>query len=343
MTKPRASVIIINWNGKAHLERCLESLRKQIYADFEIIIVDNGSTDGSVEFIIERYGNGVRLIKNEKNLGFAEGNNVGFRNARGEFFITLNNDTEVDCGWLGALVSAAEGDDKIGMCASKILFLERPNIIDSVGMNIFFDGMSKQRGHLEADRGQYNSLEEILLPSACAALYRKKMLDEIGFFDKDFFIYCDDTDLGFRARLAGWKAVFVPSSVVYHVYSATMGAYSSAKAYLVERNHYWFAFKTFPLRLLLLLPFFTLLRILTQAKSVLFYSEKKNIRAGSFDKLGVMIAILKAYAAVVVSLPSVLRKRRSIRSIKKVSDSQILSWFERFGLNINDLKLNRAE
>ena len=341
MKKPIASVIVLNWNGRAYLEKCLDSLRDQTYSNFEIIVVDNGSIDGSVDMVTQRHEDIVALIKNDTNLGFAEGNNIGIRHSRGEYVVTLNNDTEVDKRWLEELISAAERNEQIGMCASKVLFLERPDVIDSAGMNIYFDGSSKQRGNLEIDTGQYDKIQETLAPSACAALYRMEMLKEIGLFDKDFFIYCEDMDLALRGRLAGWRAVFVPSSIVYHFYSGTVGGYSPMKAYLVERNHFWVAVKNFPISLLLFLPFFSLVRFVIQSYSILFIPAKKNIRQRKVHKYQIFKAILKAYISFAISIPVLLKKRKAVMETKKISDRQVFDWFRRFRLSLSNLILGR--
>ena len=180
--KPLVSVVVLNLNGLRYLKGCLSSLSKQTATSFEVILVDNGSSDGSAEYVRNNFPS-VRLIENKTNLGFAAGNNQGIRMARGKYIATLNNDTEVDSEWLKNLVEVMESDNGLGMCASKIHNFDDPNVIDGVGMLIYPDGMSRARGRLEEDRGQYSKIEEILLPSACAALYRRKMLDEIGLFD----------------------------------------------------------------------------------------------------------------------------------------------------------------
>ena len=270
-----ASVIVLNLNGKKFLEICLESLERQTYKNFEVILVDNGSSDDSVDFVKKKYPD-VKIIKNKKNLGFAEANNQGFEISKGEYIVVLNNDTRVEKYWLENLVKGAEKDEKIGMVASKILLMNSQKEIDSVGVNLCLDGMSRQRGRCEVDKGQYNKSEEVLFPSACAALYKRKMIEEVGFFDEDFFAYCEDSDLGLRGRLAGWKAVLAPGAVVHHHYSGTAGKYSSFKVYLVERNHTWFCMKNFPAELLLLFPFFTFYRFFLQFVSVLI--KKGSIR-----------------------------------------------------------------
>jgi len=330
--KPAVSVIIVNYNGRSYLNNCLGALKTQSFADFEVILVDNGSTDGSLEYIEREYP-AVRVIKNTVNCGFARGNNQGIEAARGKYILTLNNDTVADPHWIAELVRAAESDERIGMCASKICLANEPGVIDSVGMLIYPDGTAKQRGGHERDAGQYDRPEEVLLPSAAAALYRKSMLDDVGLFDEDFFAYCEDADLGLRARLRGWKCYFVPAAKVAHYYSGTAGKYSSFKAFLVERNHIWLAFKLFPLPVLLAFPLYSLKRFIIQAASVFVLRDR------SLKKSALPLVLLRAYFCAIISLYPVLSKRRSIQKRKTVSNAEIGSWFKKYGLTRQDLIL----
>ena len=191
------------------MQACLDSLLEQTHKDFEIILVDNGSKDGSLEILKKNYSE-IKIIENEKMRDSAKGNNQGIKIAMGQYIATLNNDTVTDRDWLKNLVFTIESGPNVGMCGSKILSSSDHSIIDSVGIKVCLDGMSRGVGRMEKDTGQYSAIQEILLPSACAALYRKKMLDEIGLFDEDFFAYCEDTDLGLRAVLMGWKALLNP-------------------------------------------------------------------------------------------------------------------------------------
>lgn len=338
MNAPLVSVVVLNYNGKIYLERCLSSLLNQTYPYVEIILVDNASSDGSVDFVRARFLT-VKTIENEKNLGFAAGNNVGIRIAQGKYIVTLNNDTEAHPEWLEHLVRVAENDETIGMCASKVLSFDDPRIIDSVGVVIYPDGMSRGRGRLEEDTGQYDQVEEVLLPSACAALYRRKMLNEIGLFDESFFAYCEDTDLGLRGRLAGWRAVLVPSAIVYHLYSRTGGRYSALKAFLVERNHLWVALKSLPLSMLLKLPFYTLWRYLVQTYGVFNHRGAGRRFVETHSKVQLLWIVLKAYGSALKGLPSTLQKRKNIQAKKQISDKVISRWFEEYGLSAGELVL----
>ena len=223
---PLVSVVIVNWNGLRFLDGCLSSLFNQSYQDFEVIMIDNGSADGSVEFVKSNFPRTV-IIENKENLGFSAANNQGIKVARGKYIATQNNDTVADKNWLSNLVNLAESSEsRVGMWAPKILSIKEPSKIDSVGgLIIYKDGIARGRGRGKEDKGQFDKVEEILFPSACSALYRKDMLDEVGYFDEDFFAYGEDTDLGLRGRLAGWKAFSAPNAIVYHHYSGSTGRY----------------------------------------------------------------------------------------------------------------------
>jgi GT2 family glycosyltransferase len=330
------SIIVPNLNGYRFLKVCFESLRNQTFKHFEIIMVDNGSTDNSVSFV-KKYFPEVKIISNLKNAGFAVANNQGYKIAAGKYIATLNNDTMADREWLENLILTAEGNDTVGMCASKVLSMDNPPLIDSVGLNICLDGMARGRGRSEIDNGQYDSLREAFFPSACAALYRKKMLDDIGFFDATFFAYCEDSDLGVRGRLAGWKTVLVPDAVVYHHYSETGGEYSSFKAYLVERNHAWLVIKAFPFELVVLFPFFTCYRLILQLYAVLTkkgaISEFLN-QASFLDSVKIVI---KGYLEVLRKTPEFIKKRRIIQKSKKISRKELYSLLHKHKLTFREL------
>lgn len=337
----KVSVIVVNQNRKELLEECLKSLEEQTFKDLEVIVVDNGSTDGSVELLKEKFCNFVKLIENEENLGFAKGVNVGIEIARGKYIMTLNNDTRLACDCIEWLIESADASvENIGMWAPKILSMEPPHLIDSIGgLLISMDGIGKGRGRLEVDRGNFDDIKDILLPSGCAALYREKMLENIGLFDEDFFAYCEDCDLGLRARLMGWKALSVPQAVVYHAYSATGEKYSPLKAFLVERNHLWVAIKNFPLRLLLILPFYTIYRYLIQVYGIIV---SKGAGGRFLEKASVFLLIytlIKSYISVIIKLTSVLRKRRNIQKSRRISSKDMVSLLKLHNIKVKDLVL----
>jgi len=333
----RISVIIVNWNGWQHLETCLESLAAQTFRDFETIVVDNGSSDVSVPFVRERYP-WVKLVELPVNRGFAAGNNAGLAVAGGDYLVTLNNDTEADPGWLTELAAVADAHPGAGMVASRVCNFADRDRIDSLGVRICPDGMS--RGAYRLQRFSSLSLprvEEILLPSACVALYRRTMIDETGFFDEDFFAYCEDTDLGLRGRLAGWGALLARDAVVYHKYSSSAGAFSPLKLYLVERNHYWAALKTFPPAMLLILPLYTLVRFAVQARLVLAGAGSGGEFRGSGAALPLVRAVLRGVSDAYLALPRVLRKRAGVMATRRLSDREFALLLKKYRLGFREL------
>lgn len=330
------SVVIPNYNGLKHLAGCLTSLEAQNLQGFEVIVVDNGSTDGSVAYIKGSHL-GTKVIELDRNYGFAAACNRGIEASYGRYIAILNNDTIVDPSWLSALYEALENNKEAGMAASKILLNMETREIDSVGMLIYPDGIARQRGRCEIDMGQYDDKTETLFPSGCAAMYKKEMLDEIGLFDEDFFAYCEDSDLGLRGRLAGWGAVFVPDAVVWHKYSGTMGQYSDFKVFHLERNRVWGALKNFPVSWLVAAPFYTILRYLFQFYSVLRGkgSSARFVSEGSF--LNGITAILKAHILAVAAAPSMFRKRRKL--IRRVAEQDFADMLLRHKISVSELVL----
>jgi GT2 family glycosyltransferase len=335
---PLVSVIVVNWNGEKVLPECLESLKGQTYSPMEIIVVDNGSTDQSVSMLREKFLKHVNLIESSANLGFAGGNNVGIRSAQGEYIALLNNDAVANPGWVEEMVKVAEADPEVGMCASKIYSLDEPGVLDSAGgLLIYPDGLSRGRGRLERDVGQYEKVEEVLLPSGCACLYRRAMLDEIGLFDEDFFAYSDDTDLGLRARLGGWKCIYVPTAVAYHRYSASTGRYSPLKAYLAERNRIWVAVKYFPIPVLLMSPVYSLWRLMLHAYAVIVKKGASGKFTEQYTLRTLLLTMIKAYVSAMVGLPKMWMKRRVIRKARKVPLRAIYDWLKVYRISAAEL------
>ena len=210
------AVIVLNWNGWHYLEGCLAALANQTYPNFEVVVVDNGSTDGSPDLVAGRYPS-VRLILNSTNRGFAAANNQAIQATSTAYVATLNNDTKVEPDWLAALVAAGEAHPEAGAIASKMVFAHAPEVINSCGIGLDRAGIAWDlEGGCRVEAA--TQAREVFGACAGAALYRRTMLDEIGLFDEDFFAYMEDVDLAWRGRLAGWSAVFAPGAVVTHVH-----------------------------------------------------------------------------------------------------------------------------
>jgi GT2 family glycosyltransferase len=336
---PLVSVVIPNFNGKDLVADCLASLERQTFTDFEVIVVDNGSTDGSADEVRRRFPWVARIVENRANLGFAKACNQGIEAARGEHIALLNNDTETHPRWLAELAGAAERNPEAGMFAAKTLFFDRREVIDTAGHLIYPDGLNRGRGRLETDRGQYDRLTDVFFPSGAAALYRRAMLEEIGLFDEHHFAYGDDTDLGIRGRLAGWKCVFVPGAVVYHRYSMTTGEYSPAKVFLVERNRIWVVWKYFPLGRLAASPFYSLVRYWYQAYGACSGKGAAGRFAERYSAWRLIPAVVEAYASAFAGLPRVLRQRRRLARLRKVSNAEISRWFRDYRISAREIAL----
>ncbi len=218
---PRVSIIIPNWNGAAHLPACLNALRAQTLRDFEIIVADNASTDSSRELLARDYPE-VRLIALDRNAGFTGACNAGLRAARGQIQLLLNNDTEAHPDWRAAGPAGFERHPRAGMVASRMLLFDRRDTFHAAGDLFHTDGTPGNRGVWQQDRGQYGE-GPVFSANGGAAAYRREMLAQVGLLDQDFFFSCEDVDLGWRAQLAGWRAVYAPRAVVYHKLAATGG------------------------------------------------------------------------------------------------------------------------
>ena len=331
------SVIVVNWNGREHLETCFSSLLAQTLHGTESLMVDNGSTDGSVDFMRARFGDAVRVVTLPSNAGYGAGLNAGIRAARGHYLFALNNDTEVERSCVAGLYAAAERNPDAGSFAPKILSFDERRRLDNVGHLLYADGLSRGRGRLEDDHGQYDRDEEILLFSGCAVLLRREMLTDIGLFDEDLFAYCEDTDLGLRAQLAGWRCRAVPTAVVYHKYSASSAHYSPMKAFLVERNRAWVAVKCLPVPLLLLSPLFTALRLGAQAVGALTHRGAAGRFATDHSAGALVVVFLRAVLAAIRGLPQAWQKRRVIQRHRRISSRQALTWLTRYGMGLREI------
>lgn len=228
---------------------CLTALNRQTYPYYEIIFVDNGSTDGSVEFVAKHFPQ-VKLVQLLENYGFAGGNNKGLAVCKGEFIALLNNDTCVQDQWLENLLQPMKRDVHVGICASKLI-ADGTDLIDSAGDTLTVWGVGFKRGCGEKWGSAYLVEDYVFGACAAAGLYRREMLDDIGFLDEDFFFNDEDTDLNFRAQLAGWKCVFVPTAQVFHKVNATIGKLSDLHVYYHVRNLEFLWLKNMPAGLML--------------------------------------------------------------------------------------------
>jgi len=308
----KVSVIILNWNGLKFLPECLDSLAGQSFRDFEVVLVDNGSQDSSAEFVRERYP-WVKLLALSENTGFAEGNNRGLAVASGEFVVALNNDTRLEPEFLDELVKVAQEHPTAGMVAAKMLNYFEPGRIDALALKVGVNGLGYNIGVGETDAGQYDSGVKVFGPCGGAALYRREMIDEVGFFDADFFAYYEDFDLAWRGRLAGWDCQSAPGAIVYHVHSATSGEYSRFKVFQTHRNKWYVIVKNWPASL-----------ILRHLGSLFFADLAAFVLACARGRGG---AALSARLDAVKHLRGLLAKRKVVQAQRKLSDAEVAALF----------------
>lgn len=224
MTNELVSIIVVNYNGKEYLKNCVSSVLKNNYSDWEIIIVDNASTDGSLEVVNDEFGHvpNLRVVKLNKNDGPARARNVGVGVAKGKIIGFLDNDTEVDLNWIVCAMKYFRNDPKTGILQCKLLMLENKKHFDYAGEYLSSLGFLVHRASFrEEDKGQYDAPSEILAAKSAGMFIRKDIFDKIGGFDKDYFIFVEETDLGWRTWLAGYRVIFAYDSIVFHHFSAT--------------------------------------------------------------------------------------------------------------------------
>ena len=321
------------------LQDALASLFAQTWPALEVILVDNASTDGSVEQAERCFGDRLVVIRNAKNEGFARGNNIGFQAAKGEWIFLLNSDAVCDPDVIEELMRFVADKPDVGQLACRVVRADQPNFFDSAGLLLYPDGVSRSRGWEEKNLGQYDRAEEVLAPHGCACALRKTMLDRIGGFDEDFFCYLEDLDLGVRGQLAGWKCWYVPDARVRHRKSATAGNYSVFKAYHVERNRLYCLWKWMPRFLVFVSPLFTLNRYAMQGYAAHTHQGLSAEFVKEYSLARLFVLLIQARLAALYRLPRMLAKRRQIRDMRTISVREWYGLISRFKLDAIELAL----
>jgi GT2 family glycosyltransferase len=309
------SVIVPNWNGVRFLPICLDSLERQSLTNFEVVLVDNGSTDESVSFVRDRYPK-VKLLLLEKNHGFAYAVNAGIKTSTSNFIALLNNDAKAHPYWLANLYRALNEHPDIGFCASKILFFDQPNVINAAGDAFAPWHSPRNIGLGRIDSGQYENFRQIFGACAAASMYRRSMFDDVGLFDEDFWAYYEDVDISFRGQLCGYKCLYVPDAVVFHVGSGTAGHLSPRVVYFLRRNFIFLIVKNMPFKILLKYLFPTVgLQI---GLDIMFLFK------------GHCGPVLNARLDAIKGLSKMWRKRKQIQHDRRVTDVYLESLFKAY-------------
>ncbi len=307
MSKNLLTVIIVNWNGREMLSKCLQALGKQVFRRFSVIVADNGSTDGSVEWVRQEYPQ-VEVIALSQNLGFSAANNIALKKVRTPYAALLNNDAFPHPLWAEKMIAAMEANPEAGFAASKLLFADHPEAIDRAGDSYTLAGAGLLRGRGNSAAG-YGKAEWVFGACAAAALYRTQMLQHIGLFDEDFFLLYEDVDLSFRAQLRGYKCLYVPEAVVFHKGSGSIGHDSPVSVYYAHRNLEWVYLQNMPSLLLLkTLPYHVFYNIL----ALLYFVFAGRLRD-----------YLKAKRDAFRGVRKALSKRRIIQHQRCVNDCYV--------------------
>jgi GT2 family glycosyltransferase len=302
-----------------------------------VIVVDNASTDESVQ-AVEALFPEATVIQTGYNAGWGIACNVGIQATTDEYIALLNNDAFLDERCLEEMVKAIQVRTDYGSCASRILLWDEPDKLEVAGLVIHRDGTSIGRGRLRP-ANHYDDMEEVFCANDCCCLYRREMLNDIGLYDPDFFIYCDETDMGWRHQIAGWKCIYTPHAIAYHAHSRAAGAYSDFKAYHVERNRIYLCLKYFPFWRLVASFFFAAYRYAYQVRaarqgqgSLAKYREQCSLRQG-------LNVLIRAHIDALRGAPVMLRRRWAYRSIRRISANEIEGLFQRYGTTTREIAL----
>lgn len=309
---PEISIVVVTWNGQRYLETCLSSIAAQESVSVETIVVDNGSTDGTADFIRRRFP-WVRLVVLTENRGFAGGSNAGARVARGQYLAFLNNDTAVDSRWLRSLRDGIDIESGFVLTTSRLVFMHDPSIVDSAG-----DGFLRCGGAFKRHRGApahtADESSEVFGVCGAACLLPRWVFEELGGFDEDFFASHEDVDLSYRARLLGYRCRYVAEAVVRHHGSATLGSMSSFAVFHGQRNLEWVYFKNTPAALLI--------------RTLPAHLVYDAAAAAHFARLRLLGPFLRAKAAALTAFPALLRKRCHVQRTRRVAARTIREQLE---------------
>jgi GT2 family glycosyltransferase len=315
MSSVPLSAVIVSWNGLRHLPACLEALLPQLPPAAELLLIDNGSTDGTAAWVRGTHPH-VRLIALPANLGFAGGVNVGLRAARGDLLLLINDDAFVQAGFVAALSDELRRRPDAGAAGAVLLFDHRPDLVASAGIRVRRDGLALDLWAARSVAELPAEAQPIFGPSGGAALYRRALLEDVGLMEPGFFSYLEDVDMAWRARLRGWGSVVVPGARARHVYSATAGQGSPFKQRLLGRNRLRTIVRCVPGELLT-----------RNLAAILMY----DLLATTYGALTRQPAVVAGRAAALRELPTLLRERRQIQARRTAPRADIEQWLEPAG------------
>lgn len=323
--KPLVSIIIVNWNGEELLKDCFISLFESTYRNFEVIFVDNGSVDNSIETIqsglslTKRQLSKIHIVRNKKNLGFAEGNNVGYKYANGDLIFFLNNDTYIDKHCIAKLVSRLLTDPKLVAVQPKILMYPQKNTIDSVGSYFLSTGFLYHPGHHKRDNAKYEEESEVYTMKGAGMLFKKSILKKVGVFEKNYFSYFEETDLCHRVWLAGFTIRYIPTAKLFHKGGQTAKKIESPfLLYHSYKNRIYTYLKNFEIK-----------NIMKVIPVHLFLCEVVCVAYLTKGQFNQARSVQKAILWNLFNIKMILKSREKTQKLRKISDDLFLPYITR--------------
>jgi len=310
MKNPLISILVLNYNGKDLLKPCLESIFEQNFTDYELVVVDNNSNDGSAEYIKENFPN-IKLIENTENLGFAGGNNMGIKACSGEWIFFLNNDAILEKNCLEFLAKHIKPEQLVFM--PLMLKADSPEFIDSAGDMLYPWGYAYKYDKVPANK--FLEPKEIALACCGAALFNRELVEKLNGFDEDFFLYYEDVDLSLRARHLGAKIWLIPQAKVFHKGSATVGKKTPSRLYYIERNRFFAKLKNFPLSTLIK---YAPISFICSVFSLFLWTTR-----------GFLGTWIKSRIDMLSGMPKMLKKRKKIFAESKINTDEFEKWLRK--------------
>ena len=313
MKKDLVSVLILNYNGMEYVKELFESLKKVKYPNMEILFVDNNSKDKSVDFVEENYPD-VKIVRLNKNYGFAKGNNIGVKYTSGKYIVLLNNDTVVDENWITELVKMAQKSNKFGIIVSKMYYYDNADIINYAGagcdkfVNVFHIGKHKK------DNEIFNIPMKTFYACGASILFTRELYEKIGLFDPHYFLYTEDVDFSWRTWISGYKVIYAPKSIIYHKITEADEEFKPKMFYNGEKHHLWTILKNYQFKTLIsILPVYFIFRI-----GLIF----RNIILGRL-KLTYYYKFLSAILWNLKDIKLIMKNRKFIETIRQKDDTFI--------------------
>lgn len=333
----KVSIIIISYNASPYIKKCITSFQRQSTKPFEILFVDNCSTDNSIDLVEKNFPK-VTIIANKRNMGYSGAINIGIKKAQGDYFVLANPDLYVDTNWLTNVVETFNQHAHCGLVASKVLYMDEAEKINSTGMLFFRDLSAINRGMDEFDHGQFDQEEEVFGAYGAIMIMRKEVFQKVGLFDEDYFLFREEDEFMWRMNRVGFKAFYNPKAVAYHKRSANTELFSPLKLYYSERNRFWNVLIHMPLHYTLTTIPFVLWRYGNNFLLMLNKKSKKGDSIKKSSKRELIFTLIKAWYDAFIAFPRVLKKRFTYEKFSTVSPHQATHIYKKYRATSRDIQ-----